>query len=151
MYELVKYVHILCAIIWVGGAAYSQLLGVLVSRSTDPNDLPKLARNFAQIGTMVFLPASIILFLAGLFMTVNRWAFQQTWISIAIALWLVSVFSGAVYVGPRLAKMAGAFDTEGPTSGTALGLLRKIILVSRAELVMLFVIVGLMVWKPTLS
>jgi uncharacterized membrane protein len=151
VYDVVKYVHILCAIIWVGGAAYSQVLGVLVTRSGDPTDVPKLANNFARIGTMVFLPASILLFLAGLFMTLNRWSFQQTWISIAIALWLVSVFSGALYVGPRLPKMASAFDTDGPTSGTGLGLLRRIILVSRAELVMLFVIVGLMVFKPTFA
>ena len=101
--------------------------------------------------TMVFLPASVILFVAGLIMTINRWSFTQTWISIAIALWLLSVISGAVYVGPRLPKMAAAFDTEGATSGTGLGILRRIILVSRAELVMLFVIVGLMVFKPTLS
>jgi uncharacterized membrane protein len=151
VYELVKYVHIACAIVWVGGAAYSQVLGVLVTRSGDPEDLPKLARSFERIGTMVFVPASILLFLAGLFMTASRWSFQQTWISIAIALWLVSVVSGAVYVGPRLKKMAVAFDSEGPTSGAGLGILRRIILVSRAELVMLFVIVGLMVWKPTLT
>lgn len=151
MYELVKYIHVVCAIVWVGGAAYSQVLGVLVARSGDPNDIPKLARNLARIGTMVFLPASVILFVAGLIMTINRWSFTQTWISIAIALWLLSVISGAVYVGPRLPKMAAAFDTEGATSGTGLGILRRIILVSRAELVMLFVIVGLMVFKPTLS
>jgi uncharacterized membrane protein len=151
VYELVKYVHIVCAIIWVGGAAYSQLLGVLVARSPDPADIPKMARNFERIGTRVFLPASIILFLAGLFMTVSRWSFQQTWISIAIALWLVSVVIGAVYVGPRLPRMASAFDADGPTSGAGLGILRRIILVSRAELVMLFAIVGLMVFKPTLA
>ncbi len=151
MYELVKYVHIVCAIVWVGGATYSQVLGVIVARSGDPTDIPKLARNLARIGTMVFLPASVLLFLAGLFMTVNRWSFQQTWISIAMGLWLVSVIIGAMYVGPRLPRMAAAFDTDGPTSGAGLGILRRIILVSRAELAMLFVIVGLMVFKPTLS
>ena len=151
MYDVVKYVHIVCAIIWVGGATYSQLLGFLVARSGDPTDIPKMARNFERIGTRVFLPASIILFLAGLFMTINRWSFQTTWISIAIALWLVSVLIGAVYVGPRLPKMAGAFDADGPRSTAGLGLLRSIILISRAELVMLFVIVGLMVLKPTLG
>ena len=151
MYDVVKYVHIVCAIVWVGGATYSQLLGLLVARSGDPTDIPKLARNLEKIGTRVFLPASILLFLAGLFMTINRWAFTQTWISIAIALWLVSVISGAVYVGPRLPKMAAAFDAEGPLSVAGLGILRRIILVSRAELVMLFGIVALMVFKPTLS
>jgi uncharacterized membrane protein len=151
VYELVKYVHVVCAIVWVGGATYSQLLGLLVARSGDPTDIPKLARNFEKIGTRVFLPASILLFLAGLFLTINRWSFQQTWISIGIALWLVSVIIGAIYVGPRLPKMAAAFDAEGATSATGLGILRRIIVVSRAELVMLFVVVGLMVIKPTVA
>src|SRR3954447_10061360 len=125
VYEIVKYVHIVCAIIWVGGAAYSQLLGYFVAKSDDPADIPKLANNFARIGMLLFLPASIILFVAGLIMTVSRWSFTQTWISIAIALWLVSVISGAVYVGPRLPKMAGGFRPGGPPSSTALRALRK--------------------------
>src|SRR3954471_13527200 len=33
VYEIVKYIHIVCAIVWVGGAASSQVLGVLVTRS----------------------------------------------------------------------------------------------------------------------
>ena len=44
MYDLIKYVHVICAIIWVGGAFFAQLLAIRASRSDDPADLPKLGR-----------------------------------------------------------------------------------------------------------
>src|SRR4051795_6478534 len=58
MYLLLLYVHIVCAVIWVGGAFFSQLLALRVARSTDPADLPKLGRNMEFLGMRVFLPAS---------------------------------------------------------------------------------------------
>jgi hypothetical protein len=64
VYDLVKYVHILCAVTWVGGAFYAQLLAIQVARSPDPADLPKLGRHIEFLGTRVFLPASILLFIA---------------------------------------------------------------------------------------
>jgi uncharacterized membrane protein len=148
MYELVKYVHILCAVAWVGGAFYAQLLALRVSRSTDPGDLPKLGHNIEFLGTRVFLPASILLFIAGVIMTTQRWAFQQTWISIAIVLWLFSALIGSLYLGPRAKRVAKLFETEGPTSESGRALLARVFLVSRIELVSFLVIIALMVAKP---
>jgi hypothetical protein len=78
-------VHILCAITWVGGAFILQLLAMRVMRSPDPGDVPKLLGHLEFLGRVVLEPAAILLFLAGLLMTIQRWAFQQTWISIASA------------------------------------------------------------------
>ena len=64
MYQLFLYLHVICAVIWVGGAAYAQLLAFRVARSPDPMDLPKLAHHIETIGTWVFLPAAVLLFLA---------------------------------------------------------------------------------------
>lgn len=151
MYELVKYIHILCAITWVGGAFYGQLLAIRVQRSPDPGDLPKLAHHLEYLGTRVFIPASILLFIAGVIMTTQRWAFQQTWISIAIVLWLVSALTGALYLGPRIKRLGDLFDAEGPTSAGGRRLLDRVFLVARLELVAFAVIVALMVTKPTLA
>jgi uncharacterized membrane protein len=150
MYELVKYVHILCAVAWVGGAFYAQLLAIQVSRSPDPADLPKLGRHIEFLGTRVFLPASILLFIAGVIMTTQRWAFQQTWISIAIVLWLFSALVGSMYLGPSSKKVAKMFEADGPTSTAGRALLARLFLVSRIELVSFLVIIALMVAKPTL-
>ena len=151
MYELAKYAHILCAITWVGGALYAQLLAIRVSRSPDPSDLPKLGREIAFLGTRVFVPASLLLLIAGLFMTVQRWAFQQTWISIAIVLWLVSALVGSRYLGPRAKRTADLFDAEGPTSVAGRSLLGRLFLVSRAELAVFAVVIALMVAKPNIG
>ena len=117
--------------IWVGGAFYGQLLAIRVARSPDPSELPKLARHIEYLGTRVFIPASIILFIAGAYMTTQRWAFEQTWVSIAIVLWLASALTGAIYLGPRIKRVAVSFDTDGPAS--------------------VLVIVALMVAKPTVG
>lgn len=151
MYELVKYVHILCAIAWVGGAFYAQLLALRVTRSTDPEDLPKLSRHIEFLGTTVFLPASVLLFVAGLTLTIQRWQFQQTWISIAIVLWLVSAILGSIYLGPRLKRVAHLFETEGPTSVAGRALLGRLFLASRLELLVFLVTVALMVAKPNIG
>jgi uncharacterized membrane protein len=148
MYLLLLYVHIVCAVIWVGGAFFSQLLALRVARSTDPADLPKLGRNMEFLGMRVFLPASILLFIAGLGMVAQQWSFGQTWIAGAITLWILSVIAGAVYVGPRTQKVAAFFETEGPTSTAGRELLGRIFLVSRLELVSFAVIIALMVFKP---
>ena len=134
MYQVLLYVHIICAVIWVGGAFFSQLLALRVERSTDPADLPKLGRNIEFLGLRVFLPASILLFLAGAAMVAQQWSFGQTWVAVAIGLWILSVIAGAFYVGPRTKKIAELFEAEGPTSTAARALLSRVFLVSRLEL-----------------
>ena len=151
MYELIKYVHILCAVVWVGGAIYAQILALQVAKSSDPADLPKLGRHIEFIGTRVFLPASILLFIAGVILTTQRWAFQQTWISIAIVLWLFSALVGSLYLGPRSKKVAELFEADGPTSTAGRSLLSRLFLVSRVELVSFLVVIALMVAKPTIG
>jgi uncharacterized membrane protein len=148
LYDLIKYVHVLAAITWVGGAFYAQMLALQVQRSTDPDDIPKFGRNVEHIGTWVFLPASIILFIAGAILVAQRWSFSQAWVSIAIALWLASVLAGALYLGPRSKRIGELFATEGPSSVAARSLMARLFLVSRLELVSFAVIVFLMVVKP---
>ena len=151
MYQVLLYVHIVCAVIWVGGAFYSQLLAIRTTQSTDPNDLPKLGRQLEFLGTRVFLPASILLFLAGAAMVVQSWSFGQLWVAGAVALWILSVIAGAAYLGPKSKVVAELFEKEGPSSPAARALMQRLFLVSRLELVSFAVIIALMVFKPGTS
>lgn len=148
MYQLFLYLHVICAVIWVGGAAYAQLLAFRVARSPDPMDLPKLAHHIETIGTWVFLPAAVLLFLAGGAMTLQAWSFGQTWIAVSVALWVLSAVVGAVYLGPRVKRAAQLFEAEGPTSERGRALIDRLFLVSRLELVGFAVIIALMTFKP---
>lgn len=84
--HLFLYVHIICAVIWVGGAVYAQLLALRVTGSPDPSELPHLARHIESIGTRVFLPAALLLFVTGTAMTLQAWSFGQTWIAVSVTL-----------------------------------------------------------------
>ena len=148
MYKLLLYIHIVCAVIWVGGAIYAQVLAFRVARSPDPAELPRLARHIEYIGTRVFLPAASLLFLAGVGMTLQQWSFGQTWIALGVALWVLSAVLGAVYLGPRVKRAAELFEAEGPTSQAGRALIDRLFLVSRLELLSFAVIIGLMTFKP---
>jgi uncharacterized membrane protein len=148
VYQLFLYVHIVCAVIWVGGAVYAQLLALRVTSSPDPSELPHLARHIESIGTRVFLPAALLLFISGSAMTLQAWSFGRTWIAISVALWVLSAVVGAVYLGPRVKRAAELFETEGPTSQVGRELLDRLFLVSRLEIVGFAVIIALMTFKP---
>ena len=148
MYQVLLYIHILCAVIWVGGAIYSQILALRVERSSDPAELPRMGRHFEWIGTRLFIPASLLLFIAGLAMVAQAWSFGQLWIAVSMGLWLLSILAGAVYIGPRLKVVAQHFETEGPTSAAGRALLGRLFLVSRLELISFAIIIALMVFKP---
>jgi len=148
MYQVLVFIHIVCAIIWVGGAFFSQILALQVRRSDDPMELPRLGRRLEFMGGRVFLPAAVVLFVAGVLMVIQAWSFGQLWVGASTALWVLSAVIGAAYLGPNSVKVAELFEREGPTSVTALARMDRILLVSRLELVSFAVIVAMMVFKP---
>ena len=148
MYEVLKYIHILAGMVWVGGAFYLQLVAIRAARSQDRADLPRFGAEVEAVGAKVFPVASIILLIAGVIMVLQRWSFSQAWVSVALALWVASLLAGVLYIGPRAAAVGRQFATEGPDSVAARAGMARLFLVSRLELVSFVVIVFLMVFKP---
>jgi uncharacterized membrane protein len=148
MYQVLVFIHVVCAVIWVGGAFFAQLLALRAQGASDPTVLPTIGRHLEYLGMRVFLPASIVLFIAGAIMVMQNYSFGQLWISVSMGLWLLSVIAGALYIGPRTKKIAELFEAEGPSSPAARGLMGKVFLVSRLELVSFAVILVMMVFKP---
>ena len=148
MYQLLLYIHIVCAVIWVGGAIAIQALAILVSRSDDPMELPRLGGNLEIIGSRVFMPAATLLFLSGVVMTIQNWAFGNAWIAVSVGLWVLSAVAGAAYLAPRAKRVAALFESEGPASVVARKLIGQMFVVSRLELISFAVIIALMVFKP---
>lgn len=147
-YSALLFVHIVCAVIWVGGAFALQVLAFLVSRTGDQLELARLMRYFELIGSRVFVPVATLLFIAGVAMTLQAWSFGRTWIAVSVALWVLSAVAGAIYLGPRAKRVGELFDAEGPSSETGRALMNRLFLVSRLELVSFAIIIALMVFKP---
>jgi uncharacterized membrane protein len=148
MYQLLLYVHIVSAVVWVGGAFFAQLLAIQVTRAGSPEELPVLGRRFGQLGNLVFVPAAVLILLSGAAMVAQRWSFSQAWIVAAIALWVLSAVAGAAYVAPRMRRAGAIFAAEGAESPAARELVDRVFLVSRLELASFAIILALMAFKP---
>jgi uncharacterized membrane protein len=149
LYTFLLAVHIIAAVIWVGGALSIQVLGTRISRTDDAVRMAAFARDAEWVGTRIFAPTSGILLLAGIFLvTEGGWGFESLWIIFGILAFLYSFISGAFFIGPASKKLAEALDQRGPEDAGVQANIQRILMISRIELVILFLIVIDMAIKP---
>ena len=65
-YEFLLFVHVACAIIWIGGGFLFQVYGMVELRSGDTAAIARFAGNAGRIGERLFVPASLLVVLAGI-------------------------------------------------------------------------------------
>jgi uncharacterized membrane protein len=144
-----KFVHVLAAVVWVGGACVVQVYALLAVRTNDPVRVAAFAGDTEFVGTRIFIPASLILLVSGLF-TVHEggWTYSQGWIQFGLAIIVLSIIVGAGYLGPESGRIARATEAHGVASAEVQARIRRIFLVSRIELVLLLCVIFDMVVKP---
>jgi uncharacterized membrane protein len=148
-YEVFLAVHILAAVIWVGGAFVIQLLAFRILREADPERMAGFSRDTEWVGMRFFLPASLTLLVFG-FLLVNEggWSLSDAWLGFALLVIAASIVTGAGFLGPEAGRLARAIDQHGAGSPEVRARLTRILLVSRIELVFLVLVVVDMVAKP---
>ena len=148
-YKLVLALHILGAVVWVGGGFTAQLLGLRATRSQSPERQAGFAQDISVIGQRAYIPASLVLIGSGVWLVHDgRFGFGTAWVTIGLAVWVASFLAGATFLGPQSAKLARDIQAAGISSPQAQRRLRGIFLYSRIELVFLLVVVVDMVLKP---
>lgn len=150
-YTSLKFVHVLSAVVWVGGASTLQAFAMRISTSGDGLRMATFAKDAEYVGTRIYLPSSIIVLISGIF-TIHEsggsWSYSQTWVQIGLAMIVVSIAIGAGFIGPEAGRVARAIEQHGPASEEARYHINRIFLVSRFELVLLLIVIFDMVTKP---
>jgi uncharacterized membrane protein len=150
MYEVWLFLHIIMAVAWVGGNISLNIVGTrLVAASPGP-PVAAFARQVEWIGSRVFAPASLLLLIAGIVMTVDAWSFEELWIIIGIAGFLYSFIVGAFVLGPLSGRTGKLLEERGPEDREALSNIQRIFFLARIELAIMFVVIWAMTLKPTL-
>jgi uncharacterized membrane protein len=150
-YNAFKFVHVLAAVVWVGGACVVQVYALLAVRTNDPVKVAAFAGDTEFVGTRIFIPSSLILLVSGLF-TVHEsggaWGYGQGWVQFGLAIIVLSILVGAGYLGPESGRISRATEARGVESPEVQARIRRIFLVSRIELVLLIAVIFDMVVKP---
>jgi uncharacterized membrane protein len=149
-FEGLKALHVLLAVIWVGGATTVQIFAIKAVRSPDPSEKIGLLRNTEWVGMRVYFPASVLLLIAGILMVVDRpdFAFGDAWILIGLGGLIFSAVVGSTFLGPETGRVGKLVEAKGSDDPEVVSRINRLFVVSRVELAILLLVVLDMVIKP---
>ncbi len=149
IYSLIKFVHVLLAIVAVG---FNASYGVWLARAArEPDHLSHVLRGIKILDDRFANPAYGLLLVTGLTMVlVGNLPITTLWITAAIVLWLVAVVLGLAAYTPTLRRQIRALETAGADSPEFRRLSQRGIVLGIVLAVVVVLIVFLMVVKPTL-
>jgi uncharacterized membrane protein len=149
-YTFFKSIHVIASVIWVGGAVMIQAFAFRILRTGDARRQAEFAKDSEIIGMRLFIPTTLVLFLAAIGLMANgNWSWGQNWTVLGLIAFALSFVVGAGYLGPEGGRIAEAIEKGGPDSPEAQMRIRRVLAISRVELVVLLTVIVTMVVKPT--
>ena len=148
-YALFKYVHVLFAVVWIGGGALLTILALAAERKEDPMEIVTVARQAAFVGEKVFAPAGLVVFLMGVAMMLNTdWGWGRFWIVAGLIGYAVTFVTGIAVLSPLAKKIEVSAEQNGPTAPVTMALISRILVIARVDVAVLFLVIADMVTKP---
>ena len=151
LFVVVKFVHVLLAIIAVG---FNATYGVWLARvAREPVATQSFVlRGIKRLDDWFANPAYVLLAVTGVTMVlVGELRFTTFWIAGGIVLWAIAVALGFFVYTPMLRNQIQALETAGPESDDYRRYASKARFIGILLAVIVVVIVFFMVTKPTLS
>jgi uncharacterized membrane protein len=107
LYNVLLFVHILAAIVWVGGAVTIDVLASRAVRSGDPVRIGTMSREAGFVGQRIIAPTSVVLLVMGLSMVAvnDAWTIGQAWIIIALVVFGLTFLAGILFFGPEARRL----------------------------------------------
>jgi len=153
VYEFLLTIHVLAAVIWVGGSIAMHILGRRVLKRGDSEEIFKFSNEINTVAMRLYAPTALILLIAGILL-VNRVEsgaeFSQLWVTLAFIGWGFSFLVGIGYYGPQDKKLQALVAAEGPNAPGVVANVRQALMVNSFELLILVLIVIDMTTKPGL-
>jgi uncharacterized membrane protein len=151
VYEFLLTIHVLAAVIWVGGGLAMHILGRRVLKRGDTKEIYEFSKEINTVALRLYAPTSLILLIAGILL-VNEagYEFSQLWITLAFIGWAFSFVVGVAYYGPQDKKLQALVAADGPTATGVVENVRQALLVNSVEQLILFLVVIDMTTKPGL-
>jgi uncharacterized membrane protein len=145
-YEFLLFVHVTAAVIWLGGAFTFQMYGAVVRHGGDVGELARFAGRAGVLGERMFVPASLVVILAGVgLMIEGSWDWGQLWVIFTLLTFGASFLTGLLVIAPMAKRLPGV----GPATPAGQELIRRLFTILRIDLAYMYAIVFAMTVKPT--
>ncbi|CDX45599.1 DUF2269 family protein [Mesorhizobium sp. WSM4935] len=148
-YSIVKFLHVLSAILWVGGGFVLFLLGVLAERAGSIEDKLQAMRASGELGGRFFAPMSMLTLVFGLVMCGFWVGFTELWIVIGLVGYATTFSIGMLVFKPTGERIGAMIAKDGVTPAV-LSIGQRMMRWARLDYAVMLVIIADMVLKPTL-
>ena len=146
-YTLLKVVHILAAVLWLGGATMLTVLAIRARRQSG-DALVAIFREVALLAPRIFVPASLLLVLTGFALVATGNLPYDLWVVLAIVGWTITFLTGLLVLTPQTKRAESLLEEHGSTSEAALGQVQRVLMLARIDLVVLTLVIVDMIVKP---
>jgi len=146
-YTLFKFLHVVTAIIWIGGAFIMLMFGINAVRQNDDAQLVSVAAQMGWAAERIYVPASMATVVLGIIVATLGGPWGQTWVILGLVGMAITMALGIIALTPRAKKVAAA---SGPTVAIV-ATARQLVTLVKFDCAALFVVVADMVLKPQLS
>jgi len=93
------FLHVLAAMVWVGGGVMLAVLAARVVRDPDPGAVGRFTGSLRVLGPLVLAPATVAVLGLGMWLVVDSeaWDFGQLWVQLGLGLFVAAFLVGAVW------------------------------------------------------
>jgi uncharacterized membrane protein len=150
MIDLFLTIHVLAAVIWVGGSVLALTLGYYL-RSRDISTRVEYTRWTEWLGPRLFAPMSVAVLVAG-HLLVNEigYSFNQTWLHIGQAGWILSFLIGIAFYPREGKKRERLIEQHGIEHEAVAASINRVLTVATVDTLIVVLVVVDMTTKPGL-
>lgn len=147
--EIFLAVHIVGAITWVGGGTMSALIHGHVLKSGDETAVRGFTQQLSRLSFRYFMPASFATLISGVLAVASGGAeFDEPFVIGGFVLFGISTLIGMLILGPQSGKLVEAYEKGGFGGEEATARERLMSRANRADLLVLWAAVLVMVFRP---
>ena len=148
-YAVFRVIHVIVALVWVGGGTLLVVLGVLAEKRNDPHELATIARQAAFVGERIFAPAGLVVFVMGVAMMINTdWGWGKFWVIFGLIGYAATFAVGIGVLSPLAKRVAQSVEDNGPEHPDSVALVQRLLFIGRFDIALLLIVVADMVTKP---
>lgn len=147
-FEILRFVHIASAILWVGGGIGLALGAEFVRHKRGPAAMFPVVDAAALMGPVFFVPISFLTLMTGAIAAFMGASFSQLWVILGLAGAAVTFLTGLLVMKPRIEEIAG-LQVDGQAEGEImLSRTLELMTLIRFDHLVLLLVVACMVLKP---
>ncbi len=138
LYELLLFLHIAFAIVWIGSGFLFHVLGYRADRADDHAAIERLFRDQTALANMIFIPSSLLVLAFGIWLTIEGpWSFGDLWIVLGLVGYGLTFLTGVLWIAPQSKRAAEMMARDGGLSSEPEFVARRMTTFARLDMAVL--------------